>query len=223
MSAFMSLVKPWLGGKVLAGNCLAMAQMVVGAPGSLKSATVAADATESRHATRTMPDAVCVVWFDHWGKYGPAGREYFDNWGHVVVWVPGVGFVSSSPRAGKTEGPFIYGSLAEVERTFNATFRFWSQDLNGKQICEPATTSSADGPEEDDMAQNAGFTTKIKGIRYDAIVNTTSGFFHAWQGGDGGMATAVGQSFGCPANFAAITESHWNKLAADCAAVRAGK
>lgn len=86
-----------------------------------------------------------------------------------------------------------------------------------------APTPNDQSQEDDDMAQNAGFTTKLKGVRYDAIVNTTSGFFHAWQGGDGGMATAVGRSFGVPYDFAAITESHWYKLESDCALVRAKK
>lgn len=154
MESFKSNVTPWYGGEVLAGNCLEMAQFVVGAPVRHNSATDAANATKFRHATRDMPDAVCVAWFDHWGTYGPAGREYYANWGHVVIWVPGVGFVSSSPRAGKFEGPFTYGTLAEVERTFSATFRFWSEDLNGLRVCEPTNSPNAEDFDMPKLIQN---------------------------------------------------------------------
>lgn len=151
MAEFKSLVTPWYGGEVLAGNCLAMAQMIVGAPVAHPSATAAANATKHQHATRTMPEAVCVVWFDHWGWYGPKGQERYANWGHVVIWDPvREQFASSSPRAGKTEGPFFYKTLAQVEATFSATFRFWSEDLNGLRVCEPTDSSSS---KESDMSE----------------------------------------------------------------------
>lgn len=150
MAEFRSLVTPWYGGEVLAGNCLAMAQMIVGAPVAHPSATAAANATKHRHPTRSMPNAVCVVWFDHWGWYGKKGQEVYANWGHVVIWDPARGFASSSPRAGVTEGPFFYSTLAQVEATFNATFRFWSEDLNGLRVCEPTDSPSS---KETDMSE----------------------------------------------------------------------
>jgi len=139
MNAYQSLVTPNLGVRVLAGNCLGMAQRIVAAGGLYDSATESADATKYRHVVRTMPDAVCAVYFTHWGTYGPSGKfpRRYGNWGHVVIWVPGKGFASSSPRPGETSGPYFYQTLAEVERTFNCTFRFWSEDLNGKRLCEP--------------------------------------------------------------------------------------
>lgn len=120
-----------------------MAQSIVGAPVMYPSATVAANATRFRHATKSMPNAVCVVWFDHWGTYGQPGREYYDNWGHVVIWDPVTGkFWSSTPRAGHLEGPWAYSTIAEVERAFNCTFRFWTEDINGLRVCQPATASN---------------------------------------------------------------------------------
>lgn len=133
---FISLVKPNLGFKVLAGNCLAMAQGIAGAAIMHPSATAAANATKKRHHNRAIPNAVCVLWFDHWGRYGMPGREVYANWGHVVVYVPGKGFASSSPVAGETSAPYYYNSIGAVERAFNATFRFWTEDINGTIVCQ---------------------------------------------------------------------------------------
>ena len=59
--AYRSLVKPNMGFQVLAGNCLAMAQGIVGAPIMYESATDAANATKIRHHTRELPDSICVL------------------------------------------------------------------------------------------------------------------------------------------------------------------
>lgn len=133
---FTSLVKPNLAFQVLAGNCLAMAQGIAGARVMHNSATDAANATSKRHHNRKIPNAVCVLWFDHWGSYGMPGREVYANWGHVVVYVPGKGFASSSPVYGEVSAPYYYNSIGAVERAFNATFRFWTEDINGTIVCE---------------------------------------------------------------------------------------
>lgn len=137
MTTFKSSVTPNLNFVVLAGNCLAMAQGIVGAPVLHDSATDAANATQYRHADYNIPDAVCVLWFDHWGTYGPRGQEVYGNWGHVVVYVPGRGYASSSPYAGEWSAPYFYSSIAEVEQTFNCSFRFWTEDINGLRVCSP--------------------------------------------------------------------------------------
>lgn len=136
MAKFQALVKPWYGGHVLAGNCLAMAQKIMGAPVMHPSATAAANATRHRHYSRSMPDAPCVVWLDHWGAYGQPGREVYANWGHVVTYEPGKGFASSSPNAGEVSTPYFYSTLAGIEAAFNCSFRFWSEDINGKRVCQ---------------------------------------------------------------------------------------
>lgn len=134
---YKSLVAPNLGFRVLAGNCLAMAQGIAGARVMYNSATDAANATRKRHHNRKIPNAVCVLWFDHWGRYGLPGREVYANWGHVVVYVPGKGFASSSPVYGEVSTPYYYNSIGAVEQAFNCKFRFWSEDINGKRVCEP--------------------------------------------------------------------------------------
>lgn len=158
MASYQSLVTPNLNARANAGNCLVMAQNITGAPVANPTATVAANATKIRHATRQMPNAVCVLWFDHWGTYGEPPR--YDNFGHVVVYVPGRGFASSSPNWWEANnsntggGIYWYSSIGAVESTFNARFRFWTEDINGKRVCKPVSTPTpppAPIEEEDDM------------------------------------------------------------------------
>ncbi|UOQ56062.1 hypothetical protein MUN78_10135 [Leucobacter allii] len=148
--AFITNVTPNLGYTVLAGNCLKMAQGIFGAPVAHRSAADAADATTLRHYNRDLPDAPCVLWFDHSGAYDDGLGPYrgvpvggVANWGHVCDYVPGVGILSSSPYAGEVSGPYRYWSIAEIENTFNCSFRFWSEDINGLRVCEPAPTPPA--------------------------------------------------------------------------------
>ena len=135
-----------MGFQVLAGNCLAMAQGIVGAPIMYESATDAANATKFRHHTRELPNSICVLWFSHEGAYGQPGAEVWKDWGHVCIYVPGVGILSSSPIAGQVSGPWTYQTLEDMERTFAGSCRFWTEDINGLRVCEPeAATSSATG------------------------------------------------------------------------------
>lgn len=136
--AFQSLVTANLNFAVLAGNCLAMSQGIVGAPVMHNSATEAANATQFRHLDTNIPNAICILWFDHWGTYGSPGNMQYKNWGHVVVYVPGYGYASSSPYANQVSTPYFYASIHDVERTFNCSYRFWTEDINYKRVCVPA-------------------------------------------------------------------------------------
>lgn len=145
--AYQSNITPWYGGAVLAGNCLVMSQLITGAPVMHPSATDAANATQYRHYDRNLPDAPAVLWFSHWGAYGYPGQEVWKDWGHVVVWDPATGMLaSSSPRAGYFEGPWFYGSIAAVEAAFACSFRFWSEDINYKRVCQPAAAPAPTPP-----------------------------------------------------------------------------
>lgn len=137
---FEQLITPNLRYRALAGLCLVMAQGITGAPVQNPSATAAANRTKFRHPSRTMPNTTAVLWFDHWGTYGEPAE--YANWGHVVVYVPGHGFASSSPVPGEVSTPYWYSSIAAVERTFNCSFRFWTEDINGRRVCRPAPAPS---------------------------------------------------------------------------------
>jgi hypothetical protein len=138
VTAFKQLVAPDTTVEDEAGYCHRMARAVYSAPWlpGIDSATKAANITQWRHYERDMPNVAAVVWFDHWGTYGGV----YANWGHVVAWIPGHGFLSSPHRG---IGQQWYPTLAAVERAFNCSFRFWSEDINGLRVAEPES--------EDDM------------------------------------------------------------------------
>lgn len=127
--SFTQLVEPRTGTEDATGMCLQFAQSVFGAPVAHRSATDAANATKFRHHTFEMPDVSVPVWFDHYGTY----QGEYANWGHVVAWVPGNGFLSSPVRE---YGQQWFPSINAVERTFRASFRFWSEDINGLRVAE---------------------------------------------------------------------------------------
>jgi hypothetical protein len=162
--AFKQLVRPWYGEKVEAGACLVMAQSVVGAPGGPYSATVAANATRHKHWDRAFPgDTIVVLWFSHWGTYQDYrnGQWRREDWGHVVIRDPnhfgrGVPGYYSSRRSGYGPGEW-FRSVADIEREFSSSYRFWSEDINSVRVCMPAETPSVPAIkpapilEEDDM------------------------------------------------------------------------
>lgn len=115
------------------GWCLRFTQSVWGAPAKYESAWYAWTATQYKHGTNeNIPnDVAVVVWFSHYGTYGNPPRS--DNWGHVVSWIPGQGFLSS-PQSGI--GQAWYATIQEVERAFNSTYVGWSEDINGLRVAE---------------------------------------------------------------------------------------
>ena len=132
--SYVQLVQPDLSTQDGAGWCLRFTQTVWGAPVRYDSAWDAWNATYAKHGTgEPLPeDASCIVWFSHYGTYG--NPPTYDNWGHVVTWVPGRGFLSSP---GKGYGQKWFDSTTAVERYFNAGYVGWSEDLNGLRVIEP--------------------------------------------------------------------------------------
>jgi hypothetical protein len=137
------LVQPNVSVTDSAGMCLRFTQSVWGAPVKYASAWDAWQATTLKHSVaENIPDNVAVVvWFSHWGSYGQPLR--YDNWGHVVSWVPGRGYLSSP---GRGVGQQWFATIGEVERFFNAGYVGWSEDINGLQVA-----SFSDVPDGDEM------------------------------------------------------------------------
>lgn len=192
--SFKSTGSANLAFRVLAGNCLAMAQGITGAPVMYASATDAANATRHRHHNKDIPNAMCVLWFDHWGSYGLPGREVWANWGHVVVYVPGQGYASSSPVGGEYSTPYYYASINDVEQAFNCTFRFWSEDINGKRVCAPAGSA----------VKHAA--TKRRRKSMSTLYYQTKNDKPAGQGGTGLEWALAGDSPGTDANWLPTTQ-----------------
>lgn len=139
MTSYKQLVRPNLNQQSGAGWCLFFARSAFGVPEYSARATQAANKTKFRHATRTMPDAAVPVWFWHQGTYGEGYGEY----GHVVIWVPGRGFLSSP---GYGYGQEWLSSLSAVEARFNCRFRFWSEDMAGIRLVQPTNKPSPTQP-----------------------------------------------------------------------------
>jgi hypothetical protein len=126
------LVNPRLDTKDEVGYCLRFVQAVYGAKARYKSAWDAWEATKLKHGGE-MPDVSVPVWFSHYGTYGEHGHQSYGNWGHVVAYVPGRGFLSSP---GSGYGQKWLSSIKEIERFYNAKYVGWSEDINGLRVAE---------------------------------------------------------------------------------------
>ncbi len=139
------LVEPNAAVNAAAGSCLAFVQSVYSAPVMHKSAWIAWENTTHKHADG-LPNASVPVWFSHFGTYG--NPPTYENWGHVVAYFPGTGFLSS-PGAGY--GHEWLTSISEVERRFNSHYVGWSEDLNGLQIVTGSNNPTSNDFHGDEM------------------------------------------------------------------------
>ncbi len=163
------LVQPDLSVTDGPGWCLRFTQNVWGAPARHNSAWDAWLATTAKHdATEDLPNVAVICWFEHWGSYG--NPPTYANWGHVVTYVPGRGWLSSpTGRVGGPAGQVWLGTIAEVERTFNCKYVGWSEDINGLRIAE---SKEPPKPKVEDMAQGAFYRNPGGGIVWQEKPNT---------------------------------------------------
>lgn len=178
MTAYAALVSPRLGTTDGPGWCLRFAQSFFGAPARHDSAWEAWEAQEIRHGAEVpLPDVPVLLWFEHWGTYGPKGQERYGNWGDVRIHVPGDA-IYGSPITGTERGQSRVAHISDIERGIGATYVGWSEDINGLQVAAPID------PVEDDMTpEQAG---QLKAV-YDAIFTTKS----TSRGTRGGVLTTL--------------------------------
>lgn len=144
-----------------AGLCLWFQQEVWQVPHQFPTAWQAWQATQFKHEDRNLPDVCVPVWFDHWGTYG--NPPTYGQYGHVVTYFPSRGFLSSP---GRGYGQQWFGTIEEVERTFNAPFVGWSEDMQpGMQVVEFVE-------EVEDMAQGAFYRNPAGKIVWQEKPNT---------------------------------------------------
>lgn len=136
------------------GWCLRFTQSAFGAPADHRSAWHAWRATQHKHHERVMPGVAVPVWFRHEGDYDDGLGPYDDgegnprNWGHALVWIPGVGFVSSPmTKVGSPAGQTIFPTLESVERVVGP-YAGYSEDINGLRVAEPTTFISSSESED---------------------------------------------------------------------------
>ena len=148
--ASMQLVAPNLSARDVTGACLRFVQRVYQNRNTYyyRSAWIAWLNAEHKSTGRAMPDVSVPVYFKHFGTYNDGlgqygddpARPYYGNWGHIVSWVPGKGFLSS-PATG--EGQDWYTTIEAVERAFNATYAGWALDVGGLTVATTTTSSTS--------------------------------------------------------------------------------
>jgi hypothetical protein len=125
---FTQIISPNLDTVDGAGWCLRFVSKAFGInTNGYPSSTAAAEASQIR--SDNLPDVAVLVWFDHYGSYGTPPK--YDNWGHVMIYVPGKGFFGSP---GNGVGNIWLNSIQEIEQYFNATYKGWSLDLAGTPV-----------------------------------------------------------------------------------------
>jgi hypothetical protein len=124
-----NIVEPKLDTKDYAGMCLQFTQTVWGAPVKYRTAWDSWVANPDKQRNRDIPEVGCLIWFDHWGTYG----GFYGQYGHVVSYIPGKGFLSS-PASGF--GQLWLDSIEAVERTFNSKFLGWTPSINGLTVAK---------------------------------------------------------------------------------------
>lgn len=167
MATFKQVVIPDLSTRVHIGWCLYLVRVAFGVPEFAERAYYAAQKTKRRYAGRQMPNVMVPVWFLHWGTYGGVTGEF----GHVVIWVPGRGFLSSANYIKWQNGVEVptqqwFSSIDAIERAFNAKYLFWSEDIGGVNVVTKVSNSitpSGFDPfrfdEEDDMRPTIHYRT----------------------------------------------------------------
>ena len=87
----------------------------------------------------------------------------------------------------------------------------------------PAPIPNEESKEDEDMAQNAGIFYKgSDGVQHNAVVNTSSGYFGAFDSNVGDYNSGIARAFQT-GNFETVSAGHFAVIQAQCAEVRRGK
>lgn len=202
---YIQLVEPVLTVVAIPGWCLWFEEEVNTAPHYYRSAWEGWEAAQYKHYEREMPNVSVPVWFEHWGTYGTPPT--YGNWGHVVQWVPGRGFLSVI-GSGNKPGQQWFSTLEQVEKYFTAKFVGWTQDIATKLIVEggdmPITV-------EQENAESIMATGSYPGKDYNykwVGTTDTDGMINQWLGiaqGPDGLAAQLKKAQENKGNFVATT------------------
>ena len=123
---YVQLIQPDTTVVEAPGWCLGMATKVFFGPqGGYNCATDAWNASPTKNGSREMRSVSVPVWFSWWGNIDGTNKD----WGHVVVWVPGRGFLSSPGRWSDPVGQQWFGSIEEIERWFGCQYVGFTLDI----------------------------------------------------------------------------------------------
>jgi hypothetical protein len=158
---WINTVSPNYAVKDYAGMCLQFTQSVWGAPIRYATAWDSWQANPDKQ-TGDIPEVACLIWFSHWGTYG----GITGNFGHVVTYVPGRGYLSSP---GNGYGQEWLNNISQVEARFNCTYVGWTPSLNGLTVAENIPDPQPKKKDIDMRLIQAGERTYLIGKGYIAI------------------------------------------------------
>lgn len=148
---YTQLIYPDTTVQEAAGWCLGMAtKAYFGAQGGYECATDAWNASPTKNASRDMPPVAVPVWFSWWGL------EPYKDWGHVCIWVPGRGFLSSP---GSGYGQQWFDSIDAIERWFGCRYVGFTLDIMPNGTVAAVTDEPAPSP--DPAPQPSGRTYTV--------------------------------------------------------------
>lgn len=120
--------------------CLDMATRVFGVPNRYNFAWEAWSNAQFRHGTsEPFPSVPVPVWFEWTGTVDGVKQ----NWGHVAVWFPGKGLLSS-PFSTNYKQQWFETPAKLIAYLGGGSYVGWSEDINGVRVADT---------QEDDMYQ----------------------------------------------------------------------
>jgi hypothetical protein len=129
-------------------RCLGFATAVFSVPNKYEYATAAWKATEYGHSpSEPLPDVPVPVWFS-WSGTIPGGG--YGDWGHVAVWVPGRG-VLSSPFSTNYKQQWFDTPQKLIAYLGSGTYVGWSEDINDVRVADVTVKEEAVYPNKQDV------------------------------------------------------------------------
>jgi hypothetical protein len=119
-------------------NCLIFAKDVFGVAGKYATAWEAWTNTKYHHTpSEPLPNIPVPVWFSWTGVVDNVRA----NWGHVAVWIPGKG-VLSSPFSYNLKQQWFDSPQKLIAYLGNGSYVGWSEDINGVRVADVSKEES---------------------------------------------------------------------------------
>lgn len=142
--SYIQLIQPDTTVCEAPGYCLGMATKVFfGSQGGYGCATDAWNASPTKNGSRDLPPVAIPCFFSWTGTID----GWTKDWGHVVVYIPGRGFLSSPGRWSDPYGQQWFDSLEAIERWFGCTYVGFTLDIMPNGTVAAITDEPAPSPE----------------------------------------------------------------------------